>query len=119
MAIICAEMTADGAWQFAVEDKQAFAAYVALSQAGTDEAGAWGGFVFDIYNSDDDLEDDGEYDDITGVNMSADDEDLSVITMAKIEAAERKFKADTSIDALSEDDRERCEGAFMYLREGG
>lgn len=54
---VCAERTADGPRQFAVESEAAFDAYVVLSEMGSNEAEHWGGFDFDLDPDDEDTYD--------------------------------------------------------------
>lgn len=115
--IVCAERTADGPRQFAVESEEVFDAYVELSEMGSDEAGAWGGFDFDLDADDEDT-------------CDADGEDLDknelikcqVITMAEINKAKDVHLKD--IDEDDEDDEEAggydspYEDAFLAVRDG-
>ena len=114
---VCAERTADGPRQFAVESKEAFNAYVELSDMGSDEAGHWGGFEFDLDPDDEDTYDaDGEnYDKNELVPCQ-------VITMAEINKAKAAHIEGNEPD---EDDEEEGDGydsvyedAFLAVRDG-
>lgn len=110
---VCAEMTADGPRQFAVESEEVFDVYVELSEMGSDEAGAWGGFEFDL-----DPDDENTFD--------TDGEDLDknelvqcqVITMAEINKSKDVHLKD--IDDIEDMDGydSPYEDAFLGVRDG-
>lgn len=111
---VCAERTADGPRQFAAENEETFDAYVELSEMGSDEAGAWGGFEFDLDPDDEDTFDtDGE--DLDKNEL----EKCQVITMAEINKAK-----DVHLKDIDEDDEEAggydspYEDAFLAVRDG-
>lgn len=112
--IVCAERTADGPRQFAVESEAAFDAYVELSDMGSDEAGAWGGFEFDLDPDDEDTYD-ADGDELDANKLAK----CQVITMAEIDKAKEVHLKD-----VDEDDEEAggydspYEDAFLAVRDG-
>lgn len=115
---VCAERTADGPRHFAVESEEAFDAYVELSDMGSDEAGAWGGFDFDLDP------DDEETGDADGEDMDKNKlEKCQVITMAEIVKAK-----DVLLKDLDDDDGDDgsddggydspYEDVFLAVRDG-
>lgn len=93
---VCAEQTADGLNQFAVESREAFNAYVELSEMGSAEAAHWGGFHFDI--------DPNSNRDADGHDLDEDKlEKCQVITMAEINSAKAAIIGDGDDDYGVED----------------
>ncbi len=114
--IVCAEMTADGPRQFAVESEKAFDAYVELSDMGSAEADAWGGFEFNIDPDDEDTYDaDGDELDENKLVKS------QVITMAEINKARTVLIEGNEDDEDDEEDGgydSPYEDAFLAVRDG-
>ncbi len=105
---VCAEMTADGPRQFAVDSEETFDAYVQLSDWGSSEADHWGGFQFDLDPNDEDTYD-ADGDDLDSNDL----EKCQVITITEINDATADINEDED-----EHDEEAYENAFLAVRDG-
>lgn len=109
--IICAEGSADGWRQFAVENEETFDGLNEINSGSSDECGHYGGLVYDVFG-------DSKYDDVDGPNLDPNEKGLSFITESAVDSALTRLS-----DAANDDDNfddmaseEDYEDEFMGLR---
>ena len=109
MKYLCFEHMADGPEPFVVDSEETFNAIVELSQKGSSEADAWGGFKFDPECDTDDMD----------YYESQDLSESTAITMADVEKAKEQAGCNEpgiSPDDYSDDPYESpWEKAYCYL----